>query len=64
MTVPRTDHEGLRCVGEDYRQPGARAAPAAAVWARAVTPEGFNHEMRPWVTMTMPLGARRSAPGT
>lgn len=28
------------------------------VWARVVTPAGFNHEMRPWVTMTMPRAAR------
>lgn len=30
------------------------AADADAVWSRAVTPAGINHEMRPWVTMTMP----------
>ena len=34
------------------------AAPVETVWARSVTPEGFNHEMRPWVTMAMPRGAR------
>lgn len=34
------------------------AAPAARVWACAVTPAGINHEMRPWLTMTMPRGAR------
>lgn len=28
------------------------------VWARVVTPAGFNHEMRPWITMRMPRGAR------
>lgn len=28
------------------------------VWARVVTPAGFNHEMRPWVTMRMPRAAR------
>lgn len=27
-----------------------------AVWARAVTPAGINHEMRPWMTMSMPRG--------
>ena len=26
------------------------------VWARVVTPEGINDEMRPWMTMTMPRG--------
>lgn len=30
--------------------------PAAApvVWERVVDPDGINHEMRPWMTMTMP----------
>jgi hypothetical protein len=31
-------------------------APAAAVWARAVTPEGINDELRPILRMTMPKG--------
>lgn len=34
------------------------AAPTHSVWDRAVTPEGFNHEMRPWMTMTLPRAAR------
>ncbi len=33
------------------------AAPAAAVWERVVHPDGINHEMRPWMTMTMPRRA-------
>lgn len=33
------------------------AAPAEAVWARVVTPEGINDEMRPWLTMSLPRGA-------
>lgn len=32
------------------------AAPAAAVWGRAVTPEGINDELRPVLRMTMPSG--------
>ena len=28
------------------------------VWAQVVTQSGFNHEMRPWVTMRMPRAAR------
>ena len=32
-------------------------APAADVWARVVTPEGINDELRPWMTMSMPRGA-------
>lgn len=33
-------------------------APAADVWARVVTPEGINEEMRPVMTMTLPRSAR------
>lgn len=29
-------------------------APAHRVWARVVTPEGINDEMRPWMTMSIP----------
>lgn len=36
------------------------AAPAADVWARVVAPEGINDEMRPWMTMSVPLGADES----
>jgi ligand-binding SRPBCC domain-containing protein len=32
-------------------------APAERVWARVVTPEGINDELRPWMTMSMPRGA-------
>jgi hypothetical protein len=32
-------------------------APAADVWARAVTPEGINDEFWPWLTMSIPAGA-------
>ena len=31
-------------------------APAAEVWARAVTPAGINDELRPVLRMTMPRG--------
>jgi ligand-binding SRPBCC domain-containing protein len=33
-------------------------AAAPAVWNRVVHPDGINHEMRPWMTMTMPPAAR------
>lgn len=33
------------------------AAPAAEVWARVVTADGINDEMRPWMTMSLPRGA-------
>jgi hypothetical protein len=32
-------------------------APAASVWARAVTPAGINDEFRPWLTMSIPVGS-------
>ena len=34
------------------------SASAADVWERVVSPEGINHEMRPWMTMSMPRAAR------
>lgn len=34
------------------------AADPAAVWDRVVDPVGINHEMRPWMTMTMPRSVR------
>jgi ligand-binding SRPBCC domain-containing protein len=33
-------------------------APTERVWARVVTPEGINDELRPWMTMAMPRGAK------
>jgi ligand-binding SRPBCC domain-containing protein len=33
------------------------AAPVEQVWARVVTPDGINDELRPWMTMSMPRGA-------
>jgi ligand-binding SRPBCC domain-containing protein len=33
-------------------------APVERVWARVVTPEGINHELRPWMTMSMPRGKK------
>jgi len=33
-------------------------APVEQVWARVVTPEGINYELRPWMTMSMPRGAK------
>ena len=34
------------------------AAPARDVWARVITPEGINHELGPWLRMTMPAALR------
>ena len=36
----------------------AVAVSADRVWQRIVTPEGINHELRPWMTMAMPRGRR------
>ncbi|MGI9020731.1 MAG: hypothetical protein ACR2G3_08490 [Solirubrobacterales bacterium] len=36
------------------------AAPAGDVWERAITEEGINHELGPWLRMTMPPGLRGS----
>lgn len=33
------------------------SASAAAVWDRVVDPDGINHEMRPWMTMSLPRRA-------
>jgi ligand-binding SRPBCC domain-containing protein len=33
-------------------------APAEEVWRRAVSPEGINHELGPWLRMTMPTALR------
>ncbi len=33
-------------------------APPREVWARALSPEGINHELGPWMRMTVPAGLR------
>lgn len=33
-------------------------APPERVWERVTTPEGINHEMGPWLRMTMPRALR------
>jgi ligand-binding SRPBCC domain-containing protein len=33
-------------------------APTEQVWSRVVTPQGINDELRPWMTMSMPRGAK------
>jgi len=34
------------------------------VWERIITPAGINHELRPWMTMTVPRGIKRLDPET
>ena len=36
----------------------ALAAPAVEVWDYAVSPDGINYELGPWVGMTMPAGIK------
>jgi ligand-binding SRPBCC domain-containing protein len=33
-----------------------------AVWERVITPAGINHELRPWMVMTVPRGFKRLDP--
>jgi ligand-binding SRPBCC domain-containing protein len=37
-------------------------APTQEVWERIITPEGINHELRPWMRMTIPSGIERLEP--
>jgi ligand-binding SRPBCC domain-containing protein len=38
------------------------AAAPERVWERIITPEGINHELRPWMRMTLPGGIERLDP--
>ena len=38
------------------------AAFAEEVWSRATSPEGINHELGPWLKMTVPAGLRDGIP--
>jgi ligand-binding SRPBCC domain-containing protein len=38
------------------------AAAPQQVWERVISPEGINHEMRPWMRMTMPEGVDALTP--
>jgi ligand-binding SRPBCC domain-containing protein len=42
----------------EVTQTSALAAPAETVWARAVSEEGINYELRPFLRMTMPPALR------
>jgi hypothetical protein len=42
----------------EIRQTSVLRASAEEVWARAITMEGVNDELAPWVRMTMPARAR------
>jgi ligand-binding SRPBCC domain-containing protein len=39
-------------------------APPEEVWERIITPAGINHELRPWMRMTLPRGIERIDPET
>ena len=40
------------------------AAEAATVWAHATSPEGINHELGPWIEMSIPPGFGDLTPET
>jgi ligand-binding SRPBCC domain-containing protein len=40
-----------------FEQQSIVDAPVEQLWARVVTPEGINDELRPWMTMSMPRGS-------
>lgn len=46
----------MRCSSVIVEQRSVVGAPVGLVWARVVTPEGINDEMRPWLTMSPPRG--------
>jgi ligand-binding SRPBCC domain-containing protein len=59
MKVPIPATMGLYPgVGVEVEQTSVVDAAAAAVWARAMTPEGINGELRPLLRMTLPRRAR------
>jgi ligand-binding SRPBCC domain-containing protein len=39
-------------------------APPPQVWERIITPQGINHELRPWMRMTLPRAVERLDPET
>src|SRR5687767_744285 len=45
-------------MAEHVEQVSVVPASAAAVWERVITEEGINHELGPWLRMTMPPGLR------
>lgn len=47
-------------MGRDHtvQQVSVIEAPSDRVWERVVTPEGINHELGPWLRMTMPRALR------
>lgn len=51
-----SDH-GLRLTVMIIDRRSVVDAPVDRVWARVVTPEGINDELRPWMTMSMPRHA-------
>lgn len=57
---------GMRCVARVHNVLGVKTfersvdvhAPADRVWARVTSQDGINHELLPWLKMTMPQAAR------
>jgi ligand-binding SRPBCC domain-containing protein len=48
----------------DFEVSSLVPAPPERVWERIITPAGINHELRPWMTMTVPRGIKRLDPET
>jgi len=58
MTAANTDEEVTPMHAKTFERSTVVNAPIQRVWERVVSPAGINHEMRPWMTMSMPRGAR------
>ncbi len=48
----------------DFEISSLVAAAPQRVWERIITPEGINHELMPWMRMTVPRGFERLDPQT
>ena len=56
MTVPKRRARRCRCetVEPTFREVSEVPAPVEKVWQRVTSPEGINHELGPFLKMTMP----------
>jgi ligand-binding SRPBCC domain-containing protein len=53
----------MRTVQPTFRKVSEVLAPVDQVWERVTTPEGINHEMGPYLKMTMPKAFRGKSIG-
>jgi ligand-binding SRPBCC domain-containing protein len=47
---------GATSTEPDFEVSSLVAAAPQRVWERIITPDGINHELRPWMRMTVPRG--------